>query len=427
MNLREFSQTVAEQFRERAIQEPYSARNQLFSAAWGRLSEAFEGKRKNVWCGSVAPFEFIALFDLVAVPIETLPGMMAQMGPIDETIDMGSAYLESRDTCTYLRTCIGGIETDLFPPPDALLRYSRSCIGGEKVFHIARDKYKVPYFLIDACRPYVPNAVEHYARQLEDVFHQLEHLLGVKVTDSKIREVFDNASKTYANMEEIAELMKHMPTPVRSGYIESLAGLLTFIWGSPESVQITQNFISEIRHNIDSKIFPVTDEKYRVFRRGMAPWYPNPMSKWLGQEKKVAVVTGANFRHTFGVNWQKYPLDPADPFMSMAQQGVNTVQLREDAWESGGALGEGEDLFQSVKDYHIDGIIFSSPWGCRIGPGSVPSVMNYLARKNVPCVEVQVDPCDRRNFDFPQIQRQVELFLAVIDQRKKARERATSR
>ena len=426
MNLGEFSKTIAKQFRERAIREPYSTRNQLFAAAWGRLSEAFDGKRKNMWCGLGAPLEFIALFDLVPVPIEMLTGMMAMMGPIDETLDIGSAHLESRDICTYLRTCIGGIETDLFPPPDALLRYSRGCAVAEKVFHVARDKYKVPYFLIDTCRPYVPNATEYCARQLEDTFNQLENLLGVKVTDSKIREVFDNASKTYANMGEIAELMKHMPTPVRSGYIEGLGGLLPFIWGSMESVQITQNYVNEIKENINTKAFPITDEKYRVFRRGNFPWYPNPVSKWLGQEKKVAIVVGANFRHPFGINWQEYPLDSANPFMSMAKQGINTVELREDALESAGILEQGEDLFQSIKDYQIDGIILNSSWGCRIVPGSIPSVINYLARRGVPCVEIQSDPLDRNNFDFTQIQRKIELFLSLIDQHKRLQDKASS-
>ncbi len=410
MNLKDFSKSLADNFNKRSTEEN-NPRNQLFAATFNLLSEGFEGNRKNAWLSAYAPFEFVALFDLIPLPIEIFSGLLAMSRSVTDLIDRGSELMECRETCSFLRACLGGIEEDAWPVPDVLIRTSNLCIGGDKLFHAAEDKYDKPYFLFDPSRDDIPHAVEYYAKQMEDAFHILEDHLGVKVTQSKIEEVFEYSNTYYANLAEIADLMKHTPTPVRASHIAALPWFLGILLGSQEGAEISKLFVDEIKNNIKERKFPIPDEKYRVIIGGGQPWYPNPLHQWLGKEKKVSVVAGTNFKTPYRITCNE-PLDPSNPFISMARRDVvHSLDLA--------GTPSAELLCKRVEEYQIDGIISISNWGCHISQGSTPSYKNYMVRKNIPFIELNTDTCDERQFDFGSIQQEIELFLSLLDQRKK--------
>ncbi|MGW8179705.1 MAG: 2-hydroxyacyl-CoA dehydratase, partial [bacterium] len=175
------------------------------------ICDAFDGTRRNCWTSSIAPFEFIPIFDMMNLPIELIISNLARFGRATELIDLGSETMESREICTCMRGCTGGIATNQYPRPDALMRSSHFCVGADKLFDMAEEKYGVPYYLVNVPLNDVPDAVDYVARQFEDIFKKLEDHLAANITQSKIDTVFDNINQTYSNFRRIAELMMTRP------------------------------------------------------------------------------------------------------------------------------------------------------------------------------------------------------------------------
>ena len=197
------------------------------------LCDAFDNKRKNCWTSSIAPFEFIPLFDdMMNLPIELVISNLARfVEKNSRLIDLGSEVMESREICSCMRGVTGGIATDQYPKPDILMRSSHFCVGADKMFDLAVEKYGTPYYLVNVPLNDIPNAVDYVARQFEDIFYKIEDYLGVKVTQSKIEEIFENVNKTYANFREIGQLMRHRPVPATEDVYLS-AWMFTFLLGS---------------------------------------------------------------------------------------------------------------------------------------------------------------------------------------------------
>lgn len=378
------------------------------------IGDAFDGKRKNCWTSSIAPFEFIPLFDdMMNLPIELVISNLARFGRNSRLIDLGSEALECREICTCMRGVTGGIATDQYPKPDILMRSSHFCVGADKMFDLAVEKYGTPYYLVNVPLSDIPNAVDYVARQFEDIFNRIQDYLGIQVTQSKIEEVFGNINKTYANFKEIGQLMRHVPAPATEEVYLS-AWMFTFILGSKEAVEISQAMVDKIKDNINNKNFPVPDEKYRIQIQGFA-WIPNPIVDWIRAHENVSVIwNGFEYSSPYAF-YNIEPLDPKDPFKSLANLMVqNALVLRTPE-----LLAEAQ--YQFVKENAIDGIITTMPWACMIGGGAYPSHKNFMSRRKVPYIDLGVDCYDEREFNTERARKDIELFLSAIMNKKTAK------
>lgn len=370
------------------------------------LCDAFDGIRKNCWTSSIAPFEFIPLFDMMNLPIELVISNLVRFGKATEIIDMGSEAMESREICTCMRGCTGGIFKDQYPRPDLLMRSSHFCVGADKLFDIAEEKYSVPYFLINVPLNDIPQAVNYVAGQFEKTFKRLEDHFGVNVTQSKIEDVFHNVNQTYSNFRKIAELMMTRPMPATED-VYSSPWLFTFIMGSKEAIDISQDMINLIQKNIDRQTYPVPDEKYRIMFNGGVPWYPNPIMEWIRQHEGVTVFKNFDYMFPFAYFFVP-PLDASDPFKSLANLMIqNVLSLR-----NPDMMTEGQ--YQYAKINEIDGIITCAPWACMVGGGSLPSIKNYMSGKDLPYLELDMDCYDKRSFDNEFVRKKIALFMKTV-------------
>ncbi len=370
------------------------------------ICDAFDRNRKNCWTSSIAPFEFIPLFDMMNLPIELVISNLTRFGKATQLIDLGTEAMESREICTCMRGCTGGITADQYPRPDMLMRSSHFCVGADKLFDITEEKYQVPYHLINVPVNDIPGTVDYVARQFEDIFYALEDYLGVTITQSKFEKVFGNINKTYSNFKEIGRLMMQVPMPATEEIYAS-PWLFTFLLGSPEAVVISKDMIDRIKENIKIKNYPVQEEKYRIMFTGGVPWFPNPIADWIRSHDHVALFKNMDYLAPYGFFGIK-PLDASDPFKSLANLMVqNALELRTPE-----LVVEGQ--YQFAKRNTMDGIIHCAPWACMIAGGSLPSMKNYMAKKNLPFLEFDLDCYDKRNFDAEYIQKKISLFLNTI-------------
>lgn len=412
MLLKEIAQELEADFSGQKNRGPFYKLNYHI---WKNLCDAFEGKRKNCWAGSFSPFEIAPMFDdMMNIPIELVISNSARFGKNSDLIDLGAEALECREICSCLRGVTGGITSGQYPEPDVLLRSSHFCLGGDKTFDIAVEKYNVPYYLINVPLNDIPGAVDYVARQLENTFRKMEDYLGIKVTQTKIEDVFENVNNTYKNFSRINQLMMHIPSPATEDVYWS-PWMFSFIMGSKEAVEISQDIIDVIEKNIETKNFEAPEEKYRILLQGW-PWIDNPITKWVRAHKDVSIIWNlGEYGLAFGYLNIAKPLDAKDPFKSMADKLVQHAMVTRrypDLFFEG--------YYQLLRGLEIDGIIATMPWACMIGQGSEPSMKNFYSRRGFPYLDLGVDCYDKREFNTQRIQKDVELFLSTITQKKAA-------
>lgn len=373
---------------------------------FNNICDAFGGKRKNCWTSSIAPFELISIFDMMNLPIELVISQLARVGKATGLIDLGAEITGSREICTCMRGVTGGIMTDQYPRPDALMRSSHFCVGADKFFDIAEARYNVPYYMVNVPINDVPDALDYVARQFEDIFNKLEKRFGVEITQSKIEAVFANINRTYENFRKIGELMMTRPMPATED-VYANPWMFTFLLGQKEAVEISQDMINIIQDNIDNNKHPVPDEKYRIMLTGGVPWIPNPIMDWIRAYDGVAVFKNMDYFAPFA-HYGIEPLDASDPFTSLAKLMVNNILETRDA-----DLGA-EGHYQFLKMNGIDGMIMVAPWACMIGGGSMPSMKNFMSRKDMPYLEFDLDCYDKRSFDREFVKKKIDLFMKTI-------------
>ena len=77
-----------------------------------------------------------------------------------------------------------------------------------------------------------------------------------------------------------------------------------------------------------------------------------------------------------------------------------------------------EGQYQFARANAIDGIIACAPWACMIAGGSLPSMKNYMSKKDLPFLELDLDCYDKRSFDKEFVRKKVDLFLKTIIRRQ---------
>jgi len=411
MLLKDIAREMLSHFTETRDDGPFY---KLHYHIWKNINDAFEGKRKVCWQGSLSPFELPPMFDdMINLPIELVISNSAHFAKNYALIDHGSEVMESRDVCSCLRGVTGGVSTGQYPKPDVLLRTSHFCLGGDKIFEIAERKYGVPYYLVNVPNGDIPCAMDYVARQLEYIFHEMEDYLGIEVSQSRIDEVYGSINQTYSNFRKIAALMRHRPTPAKEEDYWS-AWMFSFLMGSKEAVELSQDIIDRIEDNIEKKNFPVPKEEYRILLQGW-PWIENPIVDWIRSHENVSVIWNVvEYNHPFGYMDIREPLDPKDPFRSLAKRMVLHFMTANRSPES---LVEFQYLFLKQNDF--DGFISAGTWACMLGMGTEPSVKNFFSGKNYPFIDFGLDCYDKRNFNEKQVKRDLDLFINTITKNRR--------
>lgn len=362
---------------------------------------AYEQPEKAVWRGGATPPELLSFFDLRPVMIEILIGLLTITGNASEAIDEGAKHA-SNDGCGFHRGAIGGILNGTLPVPKLLVGCCGNiCIGSNKLFHVISDLYDVPFLSIYVPPGHSKKNVEYVARQMEAVVKKLEGITSSRLTDSKIKEVFDNSNRTRANLLKISELRKHVPSPYRGHRIQALTALFGFVAGTRDSVRISSGLADEIAENVRKKDFPVQPEKYRLFWMNVAPGYPTPIFDWLENKMKASIVIDEYSL----VEWQPY--DWRDPFRSLAERCYTYLNM-------GPASMRAERLAEEIRDFRIDGVIHFANWGCRIINGPMLILKKHFNEKGYPFLNIDGDLADSRNFSFEPLKNRIEAFLESL-------------
>ena len=143
------------------------------------------------------------------------------------------------DNCSAHRVALGAESLGIYPPVDLLVSTTHFCDGKPKCNEIFKEKYGVPFHLIDVPLEKGEMAIDYVEGQVRKVFAALCELTGRKEDESILVDSIRNFNRVLDLMHEVSSLRKQKPAPYlpgNRGYTMTMVGGL--LLGRPELVDI---------------------------------------------------------------------------------------------------------------------------------------------------------------------------------------------
>lgn len=371
------------------------------------LMESFREGSSVVWKSTFVPSEIIYALEAIPLYIESFSAVASAVDICPPMLDASEKCGYSRDSCTFLRAVLGASHKDILPRPDALVSTSYYCDGDPKIFDIFAEEYQKPHFYLHV--PYAVEAewaVEVLAEQLEELTLELAKVIGKPYHKERLSETIHNSNEARKYLLRANELRRHIPSPVLGCEAIDYIAAITQLWGSPELVRTSRLLCEELEERIEKGIAAVQGERFRILWCHLRPYYNDEVFNYLeGHHKAVVAFESVNL-----ITWRE--MDPEKPFRSLAEKLLANP-----------AIGPYERMMREVigmvKDYHIDGVIWMSPWGCRHFNSMAQLVKDGLRKEvDVPFYILDLECIDKRNYSKEQVRTRLDAFIELLEGNK---------
>lgn len=372
--------------------------------------------RPVAWVASTFPVETLQAMDIVPVWPENYASVCAARQLSVELCERAEREGFSRDLCSYSRCVLGsmfGYEKELpeggLPRPDFLVTTTCACDTHLKWFQVASRMYKAPLFLLDV--PYNTAGgdsdhldkthIKYYGSQLEELFAFLEKQTGTKLDMSKLEETLAISNWTSKLWMEIQDYRKTAPCPMDARDAFSAVFFMLCVPGSQLAVDFYTQLRDELRQRVKEGIGAIENERFRLIWDNLPLWFNLKIFEYLNS--LGAVVVSEVFSHTWAGS-----LDPSKPFESLARKYLpnmanSNIQRRIDI------------IVSLVKDFHVNGVILPTNWGCRMMSIGETIVRDAVLKKlGVPSLIVDVDSSDWRIAGEAQVKEKFATFIETL-------------
>jgi len=373
-------------------------------------------KRPVAWVASTFPVEALQAMDVVPVWPENYASVCAARQVSVELCERAEREGFSRDLCSYSRCVLGsmfGYEKELpesgLPRPDFLVTTTCACDTHLKWFQVASRLYRAPLFVLDV--PYNvgggdsahldPAHIEYYKSQLDELFAFLEKQTGTRLDLGRLSETLAVSNWTSKLWMEIQDLRKTVPSPMDARDAFSAVFFMLCMPGSQVAVDFYTQLRDELRERARDRIGVVEDERFRLVWDNLPLWFNLKVFEWLNS--LGVVVVAEVFSHTWAGS-----LDASKPFESLARKYLSnmansTIQRRIDI------------IVGLVKDFHVNGVILPTNWGCRMMSIGETIVRDAVYKKlGVQSLVLEVDSSDWRVAGDAQIRERLATFLETL-------------
>jgi len=378
---------------------------------------ARDEKRPVAWVSSTFPVETLQAMDVVPVWPENFASVCAARQTSVELCELAEREGFSRDLCSYSRCVLGsifGYEKDLpeggLPKPDFLVATSSACDTHMKWFQVASRMYKAPLFILDT--PYNIGGgdsehldeahVEYYELQLNELFAFLERQTGSRLDKYKLSQTLALSDWTSRLWTEIQDLRKNVPCPMDARDAFSAVFFMLCVPGSQVAVDFYTQLRDELRQRVKDGVGVVENERFRLVWDNLPLWYNLKVFEYLNS--LGAVVVAEVFSHTWTGS-----LDPEKPYESLARKYLpnmanSTIQRRVNI------------ILNLVKEFHVNGVILPTNWGCRMMSIGETIVKDTVYKKlGVQSLIIDVDSSDWRIAGEAQAKERLATFLETLE------------
>ncbi|MBA4369011.1 MAG: 2-hydroxyacyl-CoA dehydratase [Desulfobacterium sp.] len=400
---------------------------QVITKAYMDLHERAANGAFVVWIAINVPAEIFLGFENVVYGVpESHAAMNAAKGVGVTQCAKAEQLGYSMDLCSYARIDIGcvsdhGKDSPSFglPKPDLIVSNNNNCSLLTKWFDVHHRQMGVPHFLIDVPFCYQPQKEkdrEYIVRQFRDLIRVIEQMSGQKFNMDRFCQAVDHSIQGVAHWKKFLEFADRKPSGITA--FDSFVHMAPFLIqrGVPAFEEHYRLLVEETEQRVANCVFPVPEEKYRLFWDNIAPWHQlRKMSSRLADLN--ANIVGATYTSCIGTkegSFDLYPFDNTDPmhFLARTQNSYicpHGLELRKQA------------MAGVIRKLKIDGIIFASNRSCK--PYSITQMdqqQYFFNQEGIPTVMIEVDHADARKYSEENSFLRIEALLEAIDAKRAA-------
>ncbi len=298
------------------------------------------------------------------------------------------------DLCSFHRLAAGMAFADYLPRPDCVLSLSVLCDGSNRFFANMARLFNVPHWLLEVPNVHRGESLEFLENQLHRARMSLEAELGRRSSSSDWESVFAYEKEMLAELEGIRRLQERVPCPVPGDQALGIVGMIYAAAGNPFGPQLFRNW----RLNLASEI--PSSEKYRLFWLHLRPYFPSDFFPMLAQ-RDTSIV---------GDELSSFPranLDFRKPERSLAEKIYQNPAVGE-------IFHRIEHSIREARRLGAQGVVHFSHRGYRQSSGGAFLVKEGLKRAGLPCLILEGDCIDPREYSSEQMRTRIEGFLEML-------------
>ncbi|KMY68229.1 2-hydroxyglutaryl-CoA dehydratase [Desulfocarbo indianensis] len=376
-----------------------------------------EGSPKVAWCTSVGPGELLLGMGFEVYYPENHGAMLGATRMASDVIPVANAAGYSPDICSYLTSDIGaylqnvtplakayGMEA--IPKADVLVYNNNQCREVQDWFSFYAREWGVPIVGIQNPRMIGEVKKSHLMdvrSQLEGMVPVLEEVSGVKFDIDRFREAVGLSKECTIRWRKVLEAAANRPTPMHFfDHCIHMAPAVV-LRGTQQAVDYYDLLLAELDERLKAGVAAVPGEKIRLYWDGMPVWGRLRMLSDLFMELKAPVVSS-----TYCNSWIFDPLDPKDPFESMARAALEIFNVRDEDFKEG-------YIKEWVQRCGVQGLVFHDSKTCPYNTNSRFALPNRLSKElGIPTIIINGDLNDLRCFSDEQAKTNIEAFVEQL-------------
>jgi benzoyl-CoA reductase subunit B len=349
-----------------------------------------------------------------------------------EYLSVAEDYGYSPDICGYVKADVGvQLRQGEHPmgriPKPALAVLTNACNTYIKWAEIWERMHAVPTFTLDVpgsrCAGFPPRpGSAGFERDRRYVEHQLRELIplcervsGIRFDIDRLRENLGYVNRMSTAYQRVLDLNRNAPAPfnaLNEGTI--FLGVANALRGHPDGARYFEELAEEMTYKSAHRIGTLPEEKYRLTFIGV-PCYPifrrfyELFANWGG-----VFVSSTYLQFAAGGLDSGFQYDLARPLESLAEGLLLSVSHAMDAmfFEEGA-------LFETVKNFHADGIVFHPIKSCRtVSTGLADKRRILTERGDVMSLFIESDLVDKRVVSEAQMKNRIDAFFEGLSSRR---------
>jgi benzoyl-CoA reductase/2-hydroxyglutaryl-CoA dehydratase subunit BcrC/BadD/HgdB len=374
-------------------------------------------RRKVAWITSGGPVEPLIAMDIIPIYPENHGAMIGASKMGTDLCEKAEEMGYSRDLCSYARSdiscaMVNGGPIGGLPRPDMLVCCNNICGTVLKWYEIQARYFNVPLFILDTpfCHTGYAEEMKRYVkRQIEEYILFLEDVCGRKLDHKKMDSVGRLSVQGQQLWQAVLDTATNSPSPITAFDAFFHLALIVTLRGTQTAVDYYRYLLKTLNDKVRKGIGAVPNERYRLLWDNLPIWY---RLRWLS--KKFAEHDASLVADTYTTAWcgtLKY-MDESNFLDSMAE-AYTRIYLNIGIDEMA------KIVVDMIDKYRVDGFVMHSNRSCKpysLGQYDIQRIVQE--ERGIPCLVLEADMTDERNFSESQIATRIDAFMEMIKERK---------
>jgi benzoyl-CoA reductase/2-hydroxyglutaryl-CoA dehydratase subunit BcrC/BadD/HgdB len=342
------------------------------------------------------PCELLHAMDVAPQFTEGLAGYLNGAASEQAFIGFAENAGVPQTLCSYHKTLLGSVLSDVIPPPRFVASTSFACDANMSTFRTIAAHYGVPHFVVDVPPVCTAETIDYVAGQLRAVATGLEETMGARLEEDRLREVVRTANRSLSLYREHYRLLagKYLPGDVTSEMHKLFPTRI--LLGTAEAEEYFRLLLEDTRAAASS-----SGEK-RILWAHTIPYWQDSIRDFFNSNSRRQLL-GADLNYD-----ALEELDESHPYESMARRLLTNML-------NGPAQRRASRLIQEVKTLRADGVVYFCHWGCKLTLGGARLIQEHLERDGIPVLVLDGDGCDRKNINEGQMSTRLQAFSEMLE------------